>query len=83
MNIKLFYKTQREIADVLNKVIDQYWENNLSEEELINYINSIYSNNPEKIKKKNKYTSILQQVCGKRRLLVIDRILEMKQIINK
>ncbi|ERI95249.1 hypothetical protein HMPREF1982_00390 [Clostridiales bacterium oral taxon 876 str. F0540] len=83
MNIKLFYKTQREIANVLNKIIDQYWENSLSEEELINYINLIYSNNSDKIRKEEKYTSILQQVCGKRRLMVIDRILEIKQITYK
>lgn len=83
MNIKLFYKTQREIADVLNKTIDQYWDNSLSEDELIRYINTIYANNPEKIKKEDKYTAILQQVCGKRRLAVVDRIIEMKHIINK
>jgi uncharacterized protein (TIGR04540 family) len=77
LNIKLFYKTQREIADVLNKIIDQYWGNNLNEDELINYVSSIYINNPGKVKKENQYTSILQQVCGKRRLEFIDRILDM------
>lgn len=83
MNIKLFYKTQREIADVLNKIIDQYWSNNLNEDELISYINSIYTNNPRKFKKESKYTAILKQVCGKRRLEVIDKILGMKQAIEK
>ncbi|WP_186431375.1 TIGR04540 family protein [Clostridium sp. BSD9I1] len=83
MNIKLFYKTQREIAHVLNQIVDQYWENNLNEKELISYISSIYRNNTGKVKKGSNYTSILQQICGKRRLEVINKILEMNKETNK
>ena len=36
MEIKLFYKTQRELATVLNGIVDGYWANLISEEDLIN-----------------------------------------------
>ena len=77
MNIKLFYKTQRELAEVINQVIDRYWGNDVNENELIQHIKNLYINNPSKIMKGEQYTSILQQICGKRRLEVVDRILNM------
>lgn len=82
MNIKSFYKTQRELAYVLNQLIDKYWGNDVGENELIQHINSLYINNPGKMKKGEQYTSILHQICGKRRLEVIDRILNMKDNAN-
>jgi len=82
LNIKLFYKTQRELAEVLNQLIDKYWGNEVDENELLQHINNLYLNNPSKIKKGDEYTSILQQICGKRRLDVINRILNNKEDIN-
>ena len=82
MNIKLFYKTQRELSDVLNQLIDKYWGNEVDEDELIKNINNLYINNPGKMKKGEKYTTILQQICGKRRLEVIGRILKMTDNAN-
>jgi len=38
MDIKLFYKTQRELATALNGIIDGYWENLITEEELISKV---------------------------------------------
>lgn len=46
----MFYKTQREIAQVINKLIDSYWNDEISEDFLIEKINSLYVNNPAKIK---------------------------------
>jgi uncharacterized protein (TIGR04540 family) len=82
LNIKSFYKTQRELADVLNQLIDKYWGNDVNEDELLQHINSLYINNPGKMKKGEQYTSILQQICGKRRLEVINRILNMTDNAN-
>ncbi len=77
MEIKLFYKTQRELAAVLNSIVDAYWENDLSEEDLIKNVLEVYTNNTKKILKHNEFTTILKQQCGKRRLEVIGRILHM------
>ncbi|PKF86737.1 glycosyl transferase [Bacillus sp. BA3] len=76
MQVKLFYKTQRELAMSLNIVMDAYWENEINEETLINRINEIYNNNPRKVLKAGEFTSVLKQQCGKRRLDVIERILK-------
>ena len=51
LEVKLFYKTQREIADVMNKIVDEYWDNNIKEDELIQHIQTLVINNPGKIKK--------------------------------
>ena len=77
LEIKLFYKTQRELANILNKIVDEYWNNNIKEDELIQRIQTLVINNPGKIRKGDKFTTIIQQVCGKRRLEVINRILNM------
>lgn len=80
LDIKLFYKTQRQLAGILNQIVDEYWNNNIDEDELIQHIQTLFLNNPGKIKKEEQYTTIIQQVCGKRRLGVIDRILIMKDV---
>ena len=79
LEVKLFYKTQREIADVMNKIVDEYWNNNIKEDELIQHIQTLVMNHPGKIIKGDQFTTIIQQVCGKRRLEVINRILNMKK----
>lgn len=78
MEIKMFYKTQREIAEVLNELIDSYWDNELEEDKLINDIKALYINNDTKIFKNGNFTTILKQQCGKRRLEVVEKILELE-----
>lgn len=82
MEIKLFYKTQRELASALNGIVDSYWENVLNEEDLIKNVLEIYANNTKKILKHNEFTTILKQQCGKRRLEVIGRILHMNGLLQ-
>lgn len=77
MEIKMFYKTQRELADVINQLIDAYWNDELSEGLMIDRITSLYKNNPSKMIKNNDFTTILKQQCGKRRLEVVVRILNL------
>ena len=79
MEIKMFYKTQRELADVINKLLDAYWNSDIKEEFLINQISNLYINNPSKIMKNSDFTTIIQQQCGKRRLEVVQRILNIDQ----
>lgn len=78
MHIKLFYKTQRELATTLNKIVDAYWNNELNEEIFIQSIQTIYTNNSNKIVKEGDFTKVLKQVCGKRRLEIIYKIIKRK-----
>ncbi|MBB2481348.1 TIGR04540 family protein [Bacillus sp. APMAM] len=83
MELKLFYKTQRELASALNSIIDAYWENKIEESILIKEVEDIYKNNPKKVLKYGDFTTILKQQCGKRRLEIVDRILNMNDLDSK
>jgi uncharacterized protein (TIGR04540 family) len=76
LQIKLFYKTQRELAVSLNSIVDAYWDNKIGENVLIKSVSDIYINNPSKLLKEDAFTTVLRQQCGKRRLEVIERILK-------
>ncbi|MED3986955.1 TIGR04540 family protein [Peribacillus simplex] len=75
MQVKLFYKTQRELAVSLNGIVDSYWNNELNEDTLISSVHDVYINNPNKMLKEGDFTTVLKQQCGKRRLEVIEKIL--------
>ena len=75
MEVKKFYRTQREVASVVNEIIDDYWADKLTDEELEENITMIYENNLDKIKKNNEYTTIIKQQCGKNRLTVVSKIM--------
>lgn len=82
MEVKLFYKTQRQLATAINEIVDGYWDDNVSEELLKKNIESIYVNNPQKILKQAEFTTILKQKCGKRRLEVVERILNLTSTLE-
>ena len=75
MEVKKFYRTQREVAAVVNEMIDNYWADKLTDKELEDYITMIYENNLDKIIKNNEYTTIIKQQCGKNRLTVVSKII--------
>lgn len=77
LEIKLFYKTQRELATAINEIVDAYWENSVSENTLMQSVSNMYINNPNKVFKHEQFTTILKQQCGKRRLEVVERVLSM------
>lgn len=83
LELKLFYKTQRELASALNSIVDAYWENKIDETILIKEVEDIYKNNPNKVLKNGDFTTILKQQCGKRRLEIVDRILDMNALDSK
>lgn len=83
MELKLFYKTQRELASALNSIIDAYWENQIDETILIKEVEDVYKNNPNKVLKNGGFTTILKQQCGKRRLEIVNRILDMNGFDSK
>ena len=74
MEVKKFYRTQREVASVVNEIIDDYWADKLTDEELEENITMIYEYNLDKIIKNNEYTTIIKQQCGKNRLAVVSKI---------
>lgn len=76
MEVKKFYRTQREVASIVNEIIDGYWAEKLTDEELEENITMIYENNLDKIIKNNEYTTIIKQQCGKNRLAVVSKIIE-------
>lgn len=77
MNVKLFYRTQRDLAIALNQLVDSYWAEEIKEEELIEGVKSMYEHNQEKLIKNKGFTKVVQQQSGKRRLTVVKKILEM------
>ncbi|MCF8890965.1 MULTISPECIES: TIGR04540 family protein [unclassified Priestia] len=78
MELKLFYRTQRDLAMALNQLVDAYWNEEIIEKQLINGVKNLYENNENKLMKNNQFTTVLQQQCGKRRLAVVERILELE-----
>lgn len=77
LKVKLFYRTQRELAKALNQLIDSYWNEEIEEQELIEGVRTIYENNMSKLKKNNQFTKIVEQQCGKRRLEVVNQIIQL------
>ena len=75
MKVKKFYRTQREVAAIINEIVVEYWVDNLTDEELEENIIMIYKNNPRKIIKNDDFTTILKQQCGKNRLTVVANII--------
>ncbi|MGE7923344.1 TIGR04540 family protein [Viridibacillus arvi] len=72
--MKLFYRTQRDLAKAINDLVDAYWLDTITEEELISGVKSMYLNNQDKLMKDGVFTKVIQQQCGKRRLLLIKKI---------
>lgn len=77
--VKLFYRTQRDLAKAINDLVDAYWQDTITEEELISGVHSMYSNNYDKLMKDGVFTKIIQQQCGKRRLLLVMKIMETNE----
>ena len=80
MEVKLFQKTQRDLASSINFVIDTYWEDGINEDKMVEIIQKLYINNESKFLKNGEYTTVLRQQCGKRRLQVVNRVLDMHKI---
>ena len=72
----IYYKNQESVAEGLKTVVDGYWELEVSEKTLVDFIKQVTENNKELIYKDGGYTRILEQRLGQRRLNLIDKILE-------
>lgn len=75
-----YFKSQRDLSQALIKMIDSYWEFEISEQEFIDYLNQVYKNNKDKIISSNKeLTSVVTQRLGKKRLNLIKQILKIEE----
>lgn len=80
MNTKSFYKSQRAVADTFKLLIDEYWDNHISEEIFIENVKKVAENNETKVfTEEGQFSAILIQKCGKRRLEVISKVLGLKK----
>ncbi|WP_107949284.1 TIGR04540 family protein [Lysinibacillus parviboronicapiens] len=59
--------------------MDAYWQEAITEEELILDVHSMYLNNSDKLMKDGIFTKIVQQQCGKRRLVLIMKIMKINK----
>jgi len=78
MDVKMFYRTQRELAGDLNELVDAYWDDALSEPDLVENIDKVYINNRNKLLNEHGFTTVISQQCGKRRMEVIRGVLVHK-----
>ena len=62
---------------MINEIVDDYWVDKLSDEELEENVTMVYENNQDKIIKNNEYTTIIKQQCGKNRLAVVSKIVNI------
>ncbi|MFB4169018.1 TIGR04540 family protein [Virgibacillus sp. JSM 102003] len=80
MEVKLFQKTQRDLAASINLVIDKYWEDEVNESKMVELIQKLYITNTNKLVKNGDYTTIIRQQCGKRRLEVVDQVIKQTNV---
>ena len=73
----MFYRTQRDLATALNQLVDAYWKEEITEQKLILGIKELHANNQGKLIKDNDFTKVVQQTCGKRRLIIVERVLKI------
>lgn len=76
MNIKLFYKSQKELANAINTIIDRYYNDEIDEITLKKLIFPIIKNNKSKVFKNNEFTTVISQRCGKRRLELLGKLIK-------
>lgn len=75
----MFYKSQVEVAEVINQIIDGYWNDDIDENVMIDRISRLLKTNMSKVIKGNEYTKVILQKCGKRRLEIVRNIMEMSK----
>lgn len=75
MEVKKFYRNQKEVASALNNVIDQYYNNIINETSLKKLTLSIIRSNSTKVFRDNSFTTVISQRCGKRRLELLEKVL--------
>lgn len=71
-----YFKSQKDLALALIQLIDNYWNNELNEENLISKINELSAKNMEKLIIDGEYSSVVKQRLGLRRIELLSKILK-------
>lgn len=71
-----YFKSQKDLALALIHLIDDYWNNELNEENLISKINELSAKNKEKLIIDDEYSSVVKQRLGKRRIDLLNKIIK-------
>ena len=71
-----YFKSQKDLALALIHLIDDYWNNELNEENLISKINELSAKNIEKLMVDDEYSSVVKQRLGKRRIELLNKIIK-------
>ena len=71
-----FYKSQKDVAQALKLLIDDYWELKIEEGIFIDRLNQIITNNLDMVFKENDFTSQVKQRLGKKRTELIIKVTE-------
>lgn len=61
-----FYKSQKDVAQALKLLIDDYWELKTDEGIFINQLNQIIANNHDMVFKRNDFIFQIKQILGKK-----------------
>lgn len=75
-NIRLFYKNQFELGHAIKDYIDQYFDNNINQEDFEQNILLIINSNKDKFFKDMEIAKKPKQILGKTRLQVLNVILK-------
>jgi len=70
-----YFRNQSDFAFALIEIIDSYWADKINEKELFSKVVELVDKNPEKTFRENHYTSIIKQRLGKKRIGLLDKIL--------
>lgn len=76
LNVVTFFKSQKDLAEALIVLIDSYWKNELKEDLLVSQLSELVMKNSEKVYLDDRYTSVLKQRLGKRRIELMNKILK-------
>jgi len=71
-----YFKSQKDLSEALITIIDDYWALNIEEDDFIQYIKQIFNNNKDKIINNNSLTAIVRQRLGKKRIMLLSKILD-------
>lgn len=74
-----YFKSQKDLAEALIRLIDSYWSYELKDDELISQLNDYLVKNREKLFDGNDYTSVIKQRLGKRRIELLNKVLNQTE----
>lgn len=72
----VFFKNQKSLAEAIRVLIDDYWDLEISEDELILKLNKIRDNNKTLLYRNGEYATAIKQRLGVQRLRVLEKIIE-------